>query len=352
MIAGEGQMKVIPPSFLRRRTAKTTWLPVPLGLSLVLLACSLSPAPQSGELRPDPQLPLPGRARIVEPTQGWPRTIRDAKGVVTIPARPIRIHTLSVGYDEITFRLVDPSRIVAVGRSTANPELSNVAAEAQRVPHHVGRNAEEIVALTPDLVVASPFSSRDLLEHLQAADVPLVLADLASSADAHAENIRLLAYIYGEEARGEALIDEVRARMDRIDRIVLAYAPPVRPRVLLLSGTSAAGDGTNEDGLLRRAGAVNAAGAAGISGHRQISLEAIAAIDPDAIVLAQSEIGRPSAVDAILGNAALQDVRAIRTNRVLRVKWSLLTTLSHWNVAGAEELVRGLYPDAAGLLVI
>ena len=41
--------------------------------------------------------------------------------------RPQRIHTLSVGYDEITFRLVEPARIVAIGTSTANPDFSNVA---------------------------------------------------------------------------------------------------------------------------------------------------------------------------------------------------------------------------------
>jgi ABC-type Fe3+-hydroxamate transport system substrate-binding protein len=89
---------------------------------------------------------------------------------------------------------------------------------------------------------------------------------------------------------------------------------------------------------------------AGMTGHRQISLEGIVAMDPDVVVLAQSEIGRPSALDALLANEALQDVRAVRTNRVLRVKWSLTTTLSHWNVVGAEEMLRGLYPEAASLL--
>ena len=282
------------------------------------------------------------QSRIVEPTPGWPRVVEDLTGRVTIPAKPMRIHTLSVGYDEITFRLVDPSRIVAVGRSTANPDLSNVAAEAQAIPNRVGRNAEEVVALQPDLVVASPFSNRDLVEQLRAAHIPLVLADLVNSADAHEENIRFLAYLYGDEARGEALIQEVRGGLERLARLVDARPPQRRPRVLLLSGATAAGRDTNEDGLLRLAGATNAAAEAGITGHREIGLEGFQAIDPDVIVIAETDPNRPGSAAALVQHPALEGVKAIRDKRILRVKWSLVTTLSHWNIVGAEEIARGL----------
>ena len=276
--------------------------------------------------------------------------MEDPSGRVTIPRKPMRIHTLSVGYDEVTFRLVDPSRIVAVGQSTANPELSNVASEARAIPNRVGRNAEEVVALQPDLVVASPFSNRDLVEHLRAAQIPLIVADLASSVDAHEENIRFLAYLYGEEARGEALIAEVQSRLQRLMRMVDGQRSQTPPRVLLFSGTTAAGSGTNEDGLLRLAGAANAAAEAGIAGHREIGVEGLHAINPDVIVIAASAPDRPGSADLLVQNPALEGVRAIRDRRVLRIKWSLLTTLSHWNVLGAEEIARGLHPEASRAL--
>jgi iron complex transport system substrate-binding protein len=300
------------------------------------------------QTNPESQPPTPERrSRIVDRTTGWPRFVEDPSGRVTIPMKPMRIHTLSVGYDEVTFRLVDPSRIIAVGQSTANPELSNVSAEARAIPNRVGRNAEEVVALQPDLVVASPFSNRDLVEHLRAARIPLVLADLVSSVDAHAENVRFLAYLYGEEERGEALIAEVSEQLQRLQRVVAGQGAQPSPRVLLFSGTTAAGGGTNEDGLLRLAGARNAAAEAGIAGHREIGVEGLHTIDPDVIVIAVSSADRPSSAEALVQNPALAGVRAIRDGRVLRIKWSLLTTLSHWNVVGAEELARGLHPDAA-----
>ena len=242
---------------------------------------------------------------------------------------------------------MDPERIVAIGQSTANPELSNVAAEARAIPRRIGRNAEEVVALQPDLVVASPFSNRDLVDHLRAAGIPLVLADLLSSVDAHEENVRFLSYLYGEEERGEELIAEVRADVRRLQQVVEAQRSQPPPRVLLFSGTTVAGSGSNEEGLLRLAGARNAAAEAGIAGHREVGVEGLHAIDPDVIVIATSAPDRPSSADALVQNPALAGVRAIRDGRVLRIKWSLLTTLSHWNVVGAREIARGLHPEAA-----
>lgn len=288
----------------------------------------------------------PRQARIIEPTPGWPRKVRDANGPITIVAKPARIHTLSVGFDEITFRLVDPSRIVAVGRSTTNPELSNVADLARQIPRQVGRDAEEIVALEPDLVVASPFASADLIAQLRAARITVVVADLVGSVDGEEENIRLLAYLYGEEERGETLIQELRGQIDRITTALAKEPSQTKPRVLLLEGSFTAGRGTTEDGILNLAGATNAAAAAGIVGSREISAEGLVVIDPDIIVLADPQPSGPSLSDPLLQQPGVQGLRALQERRIVRIKWSLVSTLSHWNVIGAEQLARAFHPSA------
>jgi ABC-type Fe3+-hydroxamate transport system substrate-binding protein len=43
-------------------------------------------------------------------------------------------------------------------------------------------------------------------------------------------------------------------------------------------------------------------------------------------------------------NPALATMPAFREHRVLVVKASLMSTLSQWNVAGAEQLFHALYP--------
>jgi iron complex transport system substrate-binding protein len=277
----------------------------------------------------------------------FPRTVRDVNGDVLIPARPERIHTLSVGYDEITLRLVDPSRVVAVGTVTANPEFSNVASEAAQVANRVGRDAEQIVALKPDLVVASPFANADLLRQIRAAGAPVVVADLVASAEGQQDNIRFLAYLYGEEERGEALAREVEDQLARLRAVVERHPPERRPSAIILSGgqtISAAGSGTTEDGVLTVAGARNAAVDAGIVGNKDFSLEVLPDLNPTYVVVAESNPDRPMLLPRLAAHPVVSGLPAFREQRVIVIKSSLLTTLSQWNVVGAEQLNRAFYP--------
>lgn len=326
---------------------------LPLIVGLLAAACGAAPASQSqlspalptASASPTPYAGPTGKTRILDATTGWPRRVETARGIVTIAQKPQRIHTLSVGFDEITFRLVDIGRIAAVGTSTANPDFSNVADLAALVPKRVSRNAEQVIAAAPDLVVASPSSNADLVKALEGARLTVVLADLISGVEAHEPNIRLLAYLYGEEERGEQLIREIRDRLAKVDAVVGRKASSERPRVLMLSANVwAAGAGSNEDGIIRRAGGINVAAEAGITGNKTISVEAIPAMRPDVIVLTESDAAKPVLQQAVVGNPALVEVPAIRNGRAYPVAQRYLTTLSHWNVRGVEELARLFYP--------
>jgi iron complex transport system permease protein len=328
----------------RRLVLLATLAVVGIGCTPVPPATPTTPVPALGEAR------SPRKAVIVEPRAQvgtFPRTVRDTNGEVVIAARPQRIHTLSVGYDEITLRLVDPARLIAVGTVSVNPDFSNVAAEAARVPNRVGRDAEQIVALQPDLVVASPFANADLLRQLQNAGVPLVVADLVSSADAHADNIRFLAYLYGEEERGEALIRELDARMARLAAVAKRHPSDQRPSAIVLNGgqtIGTAGAGTTEDGVLALAGVRNAAAEAGILGNKDFSLEALPDLNPTFIVVTEANPDKPLLLPRLRAMSALASLPALRDGRVVVIKSSLLTTLSHWNVVGAEQLNQAIYP--------
>jgi len=290
------------------------------------------------------------KATIVEPrvaSGAFPRAVRDVNGEVSIRARPERIHTLSVGYDEITLRLVDSSRVAAIGTVTANPDFSNVADEATRVQNRVGRDAEQIVALQPDLVVASPFANADLLRQVRDAGVTVIVADLVASAEGQQDNVRFLAYVYGEEARGEALVHEIDDRLARLREVTDRHPPPQRPSAIILSGgqtISAAGSGTTEDGVLSVAGARNAASEAGIIGNKDFSLEVLPELNPTFIVVAEANPERPNLLPRLREQPVVASLAAVRENRVVVIKSSLLTTLSHWNVVGAEQLNRAFYP--------
>ncbi|HEY3366334.1 MAG TPA: ABC transporter substrate-binding protein [Symbiobacteriaceae bacterium] len=277
--------------------------------------------------------------------QTWPRQVKDADGkMIEIKAKPMRIHTLSVGYDEITMRLVGPERFAAVGTSTVNPAYSNIAEQAKQVKAQIGRKSEDVLAAKPDLVVASPFANKDLVKQLKEAGLTVVVTDLQDSMDGHAANIRYLAYLYGEEAKGEALVKEVNDRLAKLDAVVGKKAQ--RPKVMSLSDTlNAPGQNTTMDGIIRRAGGVNAAAEAGIKGWQIISLEKVVELKPDVIIVTDHQVGQKDIGAELMAQPSLQSVPAIKNHKVISMPGRLVSTLSPWNVRGAEELAKLLWPE-------
>lgn len=281
-------------------------------------------------------------------TKAWPRQVTDAEGKsIEIKEKPVRIHTLSIGYDEISFYLVGPERFAAVSTSTANPLYSNVAAEAEKVPTKVGRKSEDVLAARPDLVVASPFANKDLVQQLTEAGLSVVVSDLQDSLDGHASNIRFLAHLYGEEERGEALIVQVEERLDRLDAVVAEQPAEKRPRVIYLTEKlNTPGHNSTVDGIIRRAGGINVAAEAGIERWQQITLEKVVELRPDVILVAEAQAGQKDFGMELLAHPALKAVPAVVQQRVYGLPGRLTSTLSHYNVRGAEELAKLLWPDA------
>ena len=288
---------------------------------------------------------------IVDPTNhGWPRLVEVANGQIQIKSRPMQIHTLSVGYDEITLAIVDPSRVAAVGSFAANPAYSNIADLAGEIANKLGRDAEQIISAGPDLVVASKFSKQELIELLEQAGITVAQTDLARSVDAYEDNIRLLAYMYGEEERGEELVADVRDRLRVITDITEARAESDRPTVMFLSGRGRTpGGGTIQDGIIAAAGGVNVAAKAGLTRETEISLEVIADYAPEYIFVYSTVEGEmESQRTEVTAHPALAEVPAIKNGRVFGVRWTYFNTLSHWNIRGVEELAKILWPKDFG----
>lgn len=309
--------------------------------------CGGKPTPESMS----DQGPAPERsvktAAVVTTANAWPRQVKDAAGKpIEIKERPMRIHTLSVGYDEITMYLVGPERFAAVGSVTANPLYSNIVEQASKVVTKVGRKSEDVLAAKPDLVVASPFANKDLVAQLKEAGLTVVVSDLNDSLEGHASNIRYLAYLYGEEEKGEALIKEVNERLARLEAVVGMKAQRERPKVISLTDTlNTPGKNTTMDGIIRRAGGINAAAEAGIEKWQQITLEKVVALKPDVILVGEADPGKKDFGAELLAHPSLQNVPAIQNRRVFSLPSRITSTLSHWNVRGAEELARLLWQE-------
>ena len=289
-----------------------------------------------------------GVTGIVDSTNfDWPREVEGLNGLVTIPSKPLRLITASVGHDEIAVSLIPLSRLVGVGDPTKNATFSNVASLVQDLPT-VTRDPETIIALSPDVVITSPFFPADGIDALARLDIPIVQTDLVQGPEERKDNILLMGYILGEEMRAIEFAAEVGERYDSLIALTASSAP--KPRVAALTQYSdsiwTAGADSTEGGVITAAGGINAAEEAGIVANATTSLEGVIAMSPDIVIIPQpAEYGADEFRQALLDNEALAEVPAIKNGQVHIVESKHFTTLSHWNILGVEELARLLWPD-------
>ena len=321
---------VIPPTAAPTEIPEPTPTPIP----------APTPPPLVGQLTG-----VPG---IVDPSNlGWPRQVEGLNGIVEIPAKPQRVITASVGHDEMVLAIAPVARLVAVGSSTKNHTYSNVAALVQDKPE-ITRDPETIIAVSPDVIVTSPFFPADGVEALNRVGIPTIQTQLDHDAEARINNILLLGYILGEEARALEFAEEVRDRYEEL--IAITGAKQNKPRVLALTSYSdnlwVAGAGSTEGSVIEAAGGTNAAADQGVEGNQTTSLEGVIAMNPDVIIIAQPvEFGANEFRERLRSDQALQEIPGIQDDRVHVVESKHFTTLSYWNIRGAEDLARVLWPD-------
>src|ERR1019366_3487024 len=124
----------------------------------------------------------------------------------TAQPKPMRIISTTLVTDEITAALVDPSRIVAMSPFALDPVTSNVSETAHKVNRFVDRDAEQIVALNPDLVLSTRYSKVELKDLLRQAGIPYQELTQFETIANLKQNIRVVAKTLGEQSKGEKLI--------------------------------------------------------------------------------------------------------------------------------------------------
>jgi iron complex transport system substrate-binding protein len=291
---------------------------------------------------------------IVNPlNQDWPREVEGMNGRISIPSKPLRIHTISLGHEETVFGLVPFKRIVGVRPFTQNPVYSNVASLAENI-EVIGRSPEQILARNPDIVIASPFAKEELIMALHSVGISVLQMELRNDPSGRVEDILFLGYALGEEQRALELVNEVQQRYLAVAEIAASKSIEERPRVLSVTFYSdklyVAGNNSTEGNIIETSGGINVAAVAGIQRNAITNLEGIIAMNPEIIIIPQPvEDGGMEFRDSLLNNKSLADLPAVLERNVFLVPARFFTTLSFWNIRGAEELSKLLWPeDLAG----
>ncbi len=210
------------------------------------------------------------------------------------PAYAARVVSLNLCTDEFLL-LLAPEQAVAVSFLANEPSMSVVAGVARHVPQ-VRADAEAVLDLHPDLVLAGPYGAQTTLALLERRGTRVERLAMPQDFAAIRAETRRAAALLGVPARGEALLTDMQARLDAV------RAPVVRARAVFLQARGyAAGPGSLADAVLRAAGLADA-GAGG-----QPGLEALVMHPPDLLVTATAP-DFPSLGTDLLRHPALKQI--------------------------------------------
>lgn len=260
---------------------------------------------------------------------------------ITIPQPIRRIVSIAPSATETIFALGAGDRLVG------DTDYCDYPAEAKtkaKVGGVMDPNLEEVVALRPDLVVATKEGNRrDTVDALERLHVP-VYGMAASTVDEVLQSVQHLADVIGASDQGKALTASLKARLDDVQH-KLANVPPTR--VLFVTWSEpliSIGRQTYIADVLRYAGAQSVIESTQDWPH--VSMEEVVHLQPEYIVFASDD---PSSLEAeyaaVRDVPGWRDLKAIEDKKIAIVGEAINRPATRL-VDVIEQLARELHPDA------
>ena len=257
-----------------------------------------------------------------------------------VPRDYHRIVSLAPSITEILFALGLGDRIVGV---TKHCDYPAEALTKTSVGSYIDLNIEKILALNPDLVIATADGNeKGSVERLAFFKIPVLITNPKNLEEVF-ETIKTIGRITKHENRAEIM---VRSLKKRSDRVVQACLPLSRPRVFLQINEHpliTVGKDTFHNNLINLAGGINISGKDSIK-YPKYSLEQVLRSRPDVLLITSMERG-------VMAERKKErwrqwgQIPAVKQNRIYILDSDLLDRPSPRLVDGLEALAKAIHPE-------
>jgi len=263
--------------------------------------------------------------------------------VVKLEKVPERIISLAPSNTEILFALGLGYKVVGVS------DYCNYPPEVQEKPSIGGfstPNIEEVVALAPDLILATSIHEKRIISQLEEKGMT-VFALNPKTLDEVLESITLVGEVTGKEDEASHLVTDMKRRIkavtDKTDNLPEAQ----RLKVLFITWHDplwTAGAETLVSELIRKAGGVNLAQE--LSGHQVIKLEIVVGENPD-VIIAVSGHGEARSLpfEWAQTEPRLRETSARKDGRVYQIDANIATRPAPRIVDGLEKFAEFIHPE-------
>jgi iron complex transport system substrate-binding protein len=269
-------------------------------------------------------------------TDGLSRTVK-------FLGTPRHIVSLAPSNTEILFAVGAGKQVI--GRDS----FSDYPLEAKSIEDIGGSmgkyNTEAILALHPDLVLASEINPPELVNSLEQLGLTVYYLPNPTTLEGMYSNLETVGQLTGHRSEAVALVDSLKKRVAVVDARIaqLNYSPSVYYELDATDPTKpyTAGPGTFVDLLITRAGGTNVGRS--LKGQwAQISLEQLVVDNPAVIVLGDSAYGVTA--ESLTQRSGWDGLAAIQNGQVYAFDDNLVSRPGPRLVDGLEALAKLLHP--------
>jgi iron complex transport system substrate-binding protein len=212
-----------------------------------------------------------------------------------------RVASLNPCLDTILVHLADRAQIAALSHYARDPQSSTIAQQARALPFTY-ESAEEIVALRPDLVLASVHSSLATRQALARLNIEIATFGVPNSVEESIAQITSVADRIGQSARGRELAERIQTAIAQSERG--ATRRPIQALIFQPTGL-VAGAGTLVNEVMTRLGFENVAARYGITFWGNARLENLLADPPELLLSGRVGDGAPTWAERLVTHPAL-----------------------------------------------
>jgi len=259
---------------------------------------------------------------------------------IIVPDDPQRVISLAPSITEIVYALGQGHRLKGATRNSDYP------AEAKKLPRigsYVRLDIERIVALNPDLCIATKDGNpKAIIERLESLKIPVYVVN-PHNLDTILETILEIGTILNAGSRAETLAASMRTRLERVKSRVARASH--RPRVFFQIGISpivSVGTDTFIHELIEIAGGQNLA--EGRIAYPRFSREQVLALEPEVFII--TSMSRQAVFEQVKAEwRGWPTIPAVRNERIFLVDSNLFDRPSPRLVSGLEILSRLIHPE-------
>lgn len=285
---------------------------------------------------------------VVLPTVGgqisrYPMTIVDDLGrEVALSKAPEKIVSLSASGTEILFALDLGDRVVGVSDYCDYPPE---ALEKEKIGGVKTPSVEKIVALHPDLVLATDVNPKEIVWELEGWGLT-VFGIKEDNLDDLLNDINTVGKITGTETKAEMLTTEMEGKIKTVTNKTKGLSPEDKLRVFYICWHDpiyTAGRGAFVHELIEKAGGVNIF--EDLEGWISVNIEELIVRDPEVIIVTAMGGQGSGTWEWVNTEPLLEDISARKNGRIYYIESNWLERPGPRAVLGLENMARYFYPE-------